>query len=106
MPSAFLSYAKSARSRVEVLGEDLSGLGYDAWFDQSLEGEQHWWDEILHQIRECNCFIFCLTRDSLDSQACQLELGYAVDLGKTLLPVLLDEDVQSSLLPPSLTPMS
>ena len=105
MPSAFLSYAKSARSRVEVLGEDLSGLGYDAWFDQSLEGGQHWWDEILHQIRECNCFIFCLTRDSLDSQACQLELGYAVDLGKTLLPVLLDEDVQSSLLPPSLAPI-
>ncbi len=105
MPSAFLSYAKSARSRVEVLGEDLSGLGYDAWFDQSLEGGQHWWDEILHQIRECDCFIFCLTRDSLDSQACQLELGYAVDLGKTLLPVLLDEDVQSSLLPPSLAPI-
>ena len=30
MPSAFLSYAKSARSSVEVLGEDMRGLGYDS----------------------------------------------------------------------------
>ena len=102
MPRTFLSYAKTARSAVEVLAEDLRELGYDAWFDQSLEGGQHWWEEILLQIRECDCFIFCLTRDSLDSQACQLELEYSLDLGKAQLPVLLDEDVPSSLLPPGL----
>ena len=97
-----LSYAKSARAAVEVLAEDLGGLGYEAWFDKSLEGGQHWWDAILQEIRECDCFICCLTQDSIDSQACQLELAYAVELGRSLLPVVLDDDVQSSLLPPGL----
>jgi hypothetical protein len=73
------------------------------WFDQDLSGGQVWWNQILKTVRDCDVFVFVLNPESLNSTACKREYCYAVDLGKTILPVLVAEGVSTNLLPTALS---
>jgi hypothetical protein len=97
----FISYASKNRATVNKLAEDLADIGHSVWFDKQLSGAQHWWNEILAKILDCDLFIFALTPESLDSNPCRLEYQYAYQLGKRILPVLLSE-VNTRLVPPEL----
>jgi hypothetical protein len=44
-----------------------------------------------------------MTPAALNSTACQREYGYAADLGKPILPILLSDGVSTNLLPPALS---
>ena len=68
-----------------------------------LSGGQAWWDQILASIRDCDVFVFVLTPEALISTACKREFGYAADLGKPILPVLVSAGVSTNLLPPALS---
>ncbi len=94
----FLSYASKDRAMVTGLVEDLGLLDHEVWFDQDLSGGHRWWDAIIQSLQTCDLFVFALTPQALESVPCQLEYGYASDLGKRVLPVLL-ETVNTALLP-------
>ncbi len=99
----FISYSSKDRELVRALSDDLEALGYTVWFDKELSrtGGQHWWSNILTNVRECDLFIFALTPNSLASAACQLEYRYADALHKRILPlVLATTDINT--LPPEL----
>ena len=102
MAKVFVSYAREARDAARQLVADISGLGHRAWFDEELTGGSSWWDGILENIRDCDVFVFALSTHSLDSAACRRECTYALDLKKALLPVLVGDGVELSLLPESL----
>ncbi|MFP4322459.1 MAG: toll/interleukin-1 receptor domain-containing protein [Anaerolineales bacterium] len=87
----FLSYAHKDRSRVEILAVQIDDVLHDAevWYDRELSGGQQWWDEILNRIEDCEVFVFALTPDSTASEFCRVEYGYARDLNKPVLPILL-----------------
>ena len=74
----------------------------DTWHDQALTGGQRWWDNILAKIRECDILVFALSPESWDSEACKSELGYVVQLGKPILPVLVSDGINTNLLSPPL----
>jgi hypothetical protein len=82
--------------------EDLRSAGIETWHDQTLTGGQRWWDNILAKIRECDIFIFALSIESWESEACRSELSYLEKLGKPILPVLVSDDYNINLLPPPL----
>jgi hypothetical protein len=48
-------------------------------------------------------FVFVLDSQALSSTACKREYGYAADLGKPILPVLVGEGLSTNLLPPALS---
>jgi hypothetical protein len=98
MRKVFVSYSRNNLDAVAQLVRDLQDVGFSAWHDQTLTGGQRWWDNILASIRDCDIFIFALSKESWDSEACQSELGYVVELGKPILPVLVSEGVHLSLL--------
>lgn len=98
MRKVFVSYSRHNIDAVAQLVKDLQDVGFNAWHDQTLTGGQKWWDSILASIRECDIFIFSLSKESWDSEACQSELAYVVELGKPILPVLVAEGVHLSLL--------
>jgi hypothetical protein len=99
MGDVFISYNRSSLESVTALANDLGAATHKVWFDKELTGGQRWWDSILARIRGCDIFVFALTSDSLESQACGRELDYALLLGKPVLPVLLSDEVRNTHLP-------
>ncbi len=104
MSQIFICYSRQNKEKVKTLVDDLKELGHDVWFDEELTGAQVWWNEILLKIRECDTFVFALSPESQnDSPVCQLELKYASDLHKTILPVLVADGVSIKLLQSALS---
>ena len=101
MRRVFVSYNNIDRPRTVDVVRDLEAAGYEAWFDQDLTGGQEWWDVILEQIRTCDALVVAVTENSLDSAACRAEWQYAVELGKAIVPLQL-EDTSIDLAPSSL----
>ena len=99
MKRVFISYSRTNLPIVRQLVQDLKAIGVEAWYDETLTGGQKWWLNILANIRECDIFIFALSPDSWDSEACKSELGYVRQLGKTILPVLVADGINLNLLP-------
>ena len=99
MRKVFVSYSRINLEAVTQLVEDLQAVGINTWHDQTLTGGQRWWDNILASIRDCDIFIFALSRESWDSEACRSELGYVLALGKPILPVLVADGININLLP-------
>ena len=102
MRRVFVSYSRNNLDAVTQLIKDLQDVGINAWHDQTLTGGQRWWDNILENIRECDIFVFALSPESWDSEACKSELGYVVQLGKPILPVLVSDGININLLSPPL----
>tara|TARA_R110002096_G_scaffold384014_2_gene577970 strand:+ start:1936 stop:2685 length:750 start_codon:yes stop_codon:yes gene_type:complete len=100
--NVFLSYSRVDVEHVQDLATDIGAIGFTCWFDRELSGGQAWWTSILQSIRDCDLYLFALSRSSLDSTACQREYEYAHALGKTILPVLVADQVSVNLLPPAL----
>lgn len=103
MANIFISYNRKSEAIARTLADDIEALGQTVWFDHELSGGQAWWDQILARIRDCSVFVFVLDLASLNSTACKREYGYAADLGKPILPVLVAEGVRETLLPPALS---
>lgn len=99
---AFISYSRADHQVAWELNGVLKSLGYEPWYDQSLTGGQDWWDVILEHICECDLFVFVLSLDSLSSRACQQEFGYAHQLLRRVLPVLISDEVNLAMLPEAL----
>lgn len=88
--SIFISYARKDRGKVATLAETLRLLGNQVWLDESLTGGATWWAEILTRIERSDIFLYALSRSSLKSEACTAEKGYALDLRKPLVPVMVE----------------
>ncbi len=103
MSKVFISYSRHSGAIARSLAGDMEALGHTVWFDQELSGGQIWWDRILATIRDCDAVALVLDQDTLNSTACQLEYGYAADLGKPILPLLAADNVSTNLLPRTLS---
>jgi hypothetical protein len=102
MRRVFVSYSRNNLETVAQLVQDLQAAGVATWHDQTLTGGQRWWDNILDNIRECNLFVFALSPESWQSEACRSELAYVVQLNKPILPVLVADGINLNLLSPPL----
>jgi len=94
----FLSYSRRDADAAASLAVELDQFGQEVWLDKQLSGGQIWWDTILDQIRNCDCFVLAQSRASLESKACMSELEYAYSLGKPLLPVMVGDTPPDGLL--------
>jgi hypothetical protein len=100
----FVSYSRQSQPVAVNLVGDIELLGHAVWFDRDLSGGgQSWWDQILAQIRACDVFVFVLDQRALNSVACQRELSYTACVHKSVLPVFIDGEVSTSLLPLALS---
>src|SRR5262245_38522726 len=99
MAIVFISYDRAHQDVVKKLVQDLRDDEHETWFDQKLEGGQPWWDTVLSEIRKSEIFVTALTPESLESQARQRELRYALDLKRPVLPIRLSAAVRPEFLP-------
>ncbi|MCG6873940.1 MAG: toll/interleukin-1 receptor domain-containing protein [Betaproteobacteria bacterium] len=103
MARVFICYSRQSEAAVKALANDIDTLGHDVWFDQELSGGQAWWDQILANIRNSDVVLVALAPEAVRSIAVKREYGYATDLGKPILPVVVAEGISAGLLPPALS---
>jgi hypothetical protein len=101
--NVFLSYSRLNAAIAAAVAEDIRHMGHTAWFDREVVGGQAWWSTILRQIRECDLCVLVLTPQLQDSHACRAEYTYALQLNRTILPVLCHDGVKINQLPPELS---
>ncbi len=85
----FLSYSRRDQEFVTRLASDLNEHVAFVWFDRStIQPGQKWHEEIMEGIQECKAFILVLSPDALESRYVREEVNKALDLGKTIFPVI------------------
>jgi hypothetical protein len=88
---AFISYSRTNKEFATKLAKGLRSAGYPVWFDQfDIPTGSRWDDEVEKALRECSIFMIILTSTSVASENVKDEIGYAIDHGKRILPVLLE----------------
>ncbi len=89
---AFLSYSRINKEFATKLAKGLRSAGYPIWFDlMDIPTGSRWDDEVENALRDCSIFMIILTPASIASENVKDEIGYAIDHGKRILPVLLED---------------
>src|SRR6185369_195283 len=86
----FISYSRDDKAWVYDFWRTLRDEGqHDAWIDQHLDPAHDWWESILLNIEDCQCFIYVLSPQAVESIYCQTQLNYALTINKPILPLIL-----------------
>lgn len=88
----FISYSRVNQQFAIKLACELKSAGFSVWLDQfDIPTGARWDDEIEKALEGCEIFLFIMTPASIGSENAKDEVGYAIDHGKHILPVLLEE---------------
>src|SRR6266496_2735860 len=92
MSDAFISYSRLDKEFVGKLREALANKEQDVWIDwESIPASQAWWQEIRKGIAKANNFVLILSPNSMSSPICQMEIEYAREMGKRIIPVVYED---------------
>jgi hypothetical protein len=85
----FISYAHVDMPFCKQLVNMLEA--HEVWFDQNLRGGEDWWQKILEKLDWCESLLFLLSPESFDSQYCEKEAKLALKMGKTVIPIIIQQ---------------
>ncbi len=89
--TTFISYSRINSDFALRLAKDLKAVGEDIWFDQlDIPTGARWDDEIEKALDKSEAFLIILSPESIKSQNVKDEVGYAIDAGKLILPVVIE----------------
>lgn len=88
----FFSYSRADSAFVLKLAKDLRDNGADVWLDQlDIKAGSHWDSSIEQALAASSRLIVVLSKASVASNNVMDEVSYALESGKTVIPVLLNE---------------
>ncbi len=88
---AFISYSRKDKEFALALASELRAAGYLIWLDQlDIPTGARWDDEVEKALHDYEIFLIILTPSSVSSENVKDEIGYAIDHGKRIMPVLLE----------------
>lgn len=88
----FISYSRKDKEFALKFARELKSAGYHVWLDQlDIPTGARWDDAVERALHECEIFLIILTTASISSENVKDEIGYAIDHGKRIVPVLLEE---------------
>ena len=89
MTDVFLSYAREDRPFVGRLTAALQARNRDVWVDlNDIIPSARWMEEIRTGIIGADAVAFVISPDSVVSEVCRIELDYAVEQSKRLVPIV------------------
>lgn len=92
MNDVFISYSRLDQEAVSKIQKSLDRRGIDAWIDKEDIGTGSRWDLQIEQgIQKCKKILVILSRNSIASSNVSDEWSFALEKGKHLIPVLLEE---------------
>ena len=90
MADVFISYSRSDGGFVRRLTEDLKDRGKDVWLDvDGVRDAERFPEALRHAIEGSDAFVFVISPDSVGSEFCEQEVGYASRLNKQIVPLAL-----------------
>lgn len=88
----FFSYSRTDSEFVLKLAKDLRNAGVQIWLDQlDIKGGSHWDSAIETALNSSPNLIAVLSSESVKSNNVMDEISFALESGKTVIPVLLQE---------------
>jgi WD40 repeat protein len=95
MTDVFISYSRKDTAFVRKLFAAVETSGKDAWVDwENIPLTADWLEEIKAGIEAADSFIYVISPDSVHSEVCAVELGYALVNKKRLIPIMHRELVE------------
>jgi hypothetical protein len=86
----FFSYARKDAAFVLHLAKELREVGINLWLDQlDILGGQRWDRAVEDALKTCQGMIAVLSPEALASNNVMDEVSYALEEGKTVIPILL-----------------
>lgn len=86
--SVFISYSRADSDFVDLLQRLLVSKGYDAWLDRrDIEAGSRWDTTIEQAIKTQQYMVVVLSPQAAESQNVADEWNYAIDEGKTVIPL-------------------
>src|SRR4029078_10730625 len=98
--SVFISYAREERPFVTDMRAKLAERGIEAKGDWQLQPGVRYQEELRAAIVSCDTFLFVITRFSVVSEPCRVEIDFANEQNKRLSPVVR-EDVPDEAIHPA-----
>ncbi|MBK8028777.1 MAG: GAF domain-containing protein [Chloroflexi bacterium] len=98
MADVFVSYSRKNQDFAKRLIDSLNSNEKSAWIDWEAipRTAPNWWNEIKAGIEAADNFMFIISNDSMASIFCNLELDYAFELKKRIIPIVyLDVEIRS-----------
>ncbi len=90
--TTFISYSRKNADIAEQLYKDLSAAGVRPWLDQyDIPPGATWDDEIQRGLNAVSHVLVLVSQPSVDSKIVHAEWNYALNLGKTVIPVILEK---------------
>jgi TIR domain len=87
----FLSYSRSDERMALRLAKDLRAHGIAMWVDQlDIRPSEHWDRAIERAVTSCRGIVVILSPRSVASDNVADEISYAIDSGKSVLPVMIE----------------
>ena len=100
MSNSFVSYSRKDRDIVAAIARALRAAGEEVWVDlDDIVPSAVWMDEIKTAIANADSVIFVISPDSAASEVCNIELKYAVELSKRIVPVVVRETAAATVPP-------
>lgn len=92
MADVFISYSRKDIAFARRLHQALRDNAIEAWIDwEDIPPSTQWLAEIYEAIEQTDAFIFIVSRTSVESGICKMELEHAIKNNKRLIPVVIDE---------------
>lgn len=87
----FLSYSRSDEAFALKLARDVRAHGVSMWVDQlDIRPSEHWDRAIERAVRDCRGLVVVLSPRSVASDNVADEISFAIDSGKSVLPVMIE----------------
>jgi hypothetical protein len=90
-PYIFISYSHNDMGIVNSILWQLHSDGFRFWYDPGLSVGFDYNSEIAQRIKNCTCFLLFISPPSMDSEFVNIEIYYALDKKKNILPVYLEK---------------
>ncbi|ESO09751.1 hypothetical protein HELRODRAFT_195024 [Helobdella robusta] len=91
-PVVFLSYQWDKQDEVKLLKRHLEMSGYPCWMDVGqMGGGDKLFQKIDQGMRKVKVVVCCITQKYAESPNCNREVNLALNLNKTMIPLLMDK---------------
>ena len=90
-PYLFVSYSHRDTAVVYPILDALHDRKYRIWYDESCENGSDFRDELRQRIQKADAVILFVSKASMESPFCGMEIIVARENGKKLYPIYLDD---------------